>query len=206
MSDPLNFVNVADVSGQDVWQYIDDNFLHLCRDKSVVEIGPFDGWISERIMNHQPQQLILLEARKQSVDQLRSNPKLKSCKVLLGDMHYDLNQVGPVDVAIVMGVIYHSHAPLLVLEELVNQCNPQSILLDNPGQIFKWTKELVNNPGMRHTVSDKKTCGIVITIDEDIIITAMENLGYQLHIKQILPRNLSQKVGCPIYQFERIHG
>lgn len=206
MTDPLNFVNVADVPGQDTWQYIDDNFLHVCRDKSVVEIGPFDGWISERIMNHQPRQLTLIEARKQSVDQLQLNPKLKSCKVLLGDMHYDLNQVGSVDVAIVMGVIYHSHAPLLMLEELVNQCNPQSILLDNPGQIFKWIKELVNDPGMRHTVSDRKTCGIVITIDEDIIITAMENLGYRLQMKKILPGTLSQKTGCPIYQFEKIHG
>jgi hypothetical protein len=157
-------------------------------------------------MNHQPQQLILLEARKQSVDQLRSNSKLKSCKVLLGDMHYDLNQVGPVDVAIVMGVIYHSHAPLLMLEELVNQCNPQSILLDNPGHFLKWTRELVNDPGMRHTVSDRKTCGIVIIIDENIILTAMKNLGYRLHIKQILPSNLSQKTEWPVYQFERIHG
>jgi hypothetical protein len=206
MSDAVNFINVADAPGQDVWQYIDDNFLHVCRDKSVVEIGPFDGWISERIMNHQPRQLTLIEARKQSVDQLRSNPKLKSCNVLLGDMHYDMGLVGHVDVAIVMGVIYHSHAPLLLLEELVNQCNPQSILLDNPGQIFKWTRELVNDPGMRHTVSDRKTCGIVITIDEDIIVTAMANLGYGLHMKQILPRTLSQKSGCPVYQFERIHG
>jgi hypothetical protein len=206
MSDPLNFINVADVRGQDTWQYIDDNFLHVCRNKSVVEIGPFDGCVSERIMNHQPQQLTLIEARKQSVDRLQLNPKLKSCKVLLGDMHCDLNQVGQVDVAVVLGVIYHSHAPLLMLEELVNQCNPQSILLDNPGQIFKWTKELVNDPGMRHTVSDRKTCGIVITIDEDIIVTAMTNLGYRLHMKQILPGTLSQKTGCPIYQFERIHG
>jgi hypothetical protein len=206
VTDPLNFVNVANVPGQDTWQYIDDNFLHVCRDKSVVEIGPFDGWISERIMNHQPRQLILIEARKQSVDQLRSNPKLKSCKVLLGDMHYDLNQVGQVDVAIVMGVIYHSHAPLLMLEELVNQCNPQSILLDNPGQILNWHKESVNDPGMRHTVSDRKTCGIVITINEDIIVTAMKNLGYALHIKHTLPKLTIKSAQVPVYQFERIHG
>jgi hypothetical protein len=152
----------------------------------------------------------LIEARKQSVDRLQLNPKLKSCKVLLGDMHCDLNQVGQVDVAVVLGVIYHSHAPLLMLEELVNQCNPQSILLDNPGsdpgQLLTWVKESANNPGMRHTVLDRKTCGIVITIGEELLTAAMTNLGYRLHMKQILPRNLSLKVGWPVYQFERIHG
>jgi len=204
MSNTSDFVTT--VPGQDVWQYFDDTFLHMCKNKSVVEIGPFDGWISERIMNHQPQQLVMIEARKKSVDRLRSNPKLKSCNVLLGDMHYDLGQVGHVDVAIVLGVIYHSHAPLLLLEELVNQCNPQSILIDNPGQVLKWVKESINEPGMRHTVSGRKTCGIVMNIDESMIVTAMENLGYQLYLKQILPRTLSLKVGWPVYQFERIHG
>jgi hypothetical protein len=206
MSDPLNFINVADIRGQDTWQYIDDNFLNVCRNKSVVEIGPYDGWISERILNHCPQQLTLVEARKQSADMLQLNPKLKSCNVLLGDMHYDLDQVGQVDVAIALGVIYHSHAPLLMLEELVNWCNPQSILLDNPGQILKWLKELANAPGMRHTVTDRKTCGIVIEIGEELLIAAMINLGYQLHWKQILPGNLSLKANWPVYQFEKNNG
>jgi hypothetical protein len=121
-------------------------------------------------------------------------------------MHYDFNQVGQIDVAIVMGVIYHSHAPLLMLEELVNQCNPQSILLDNPGQILNWHMELVNDPGMRHTVSDRKTCGIVITIDENMIVTAMKNLGYVLQIKHTLPKLTIKSAQVPVYQFERIHG
>jgi hypothetical protein len=46
----------------------------------------------------------------------------------------------------------------------------------------------------------------VITIGEELLTAAMTNLGYRLHMKQILPRNLSLKVGWPVYQFERIHG
>jgi 16S rRNA A1518/A1519 N6-dimethyltransferase RsmA/KsgA/DIM1 with predicted DNA glycosylase/AP lyase activity len=191
------------INGQDTWQYISDHFLHVCQDRSVVEIGPYDGWISEHIVTHNPRSLTLIEAREQSVDALRANPKLKSCKILLGDMHYDLNQVGPTDVAIVMGVIYHSHAPLLLLEELVNCCDPQTIILDNPAKVFRWTPEQVNSSGMRHVTGNRKTCGIVITMSEDMILTAMNHLGYRLHEKHVLPDTLSLKKSISAYHFER---
>jgi hypothetical protein len=191
------------INGQDTWQYISDHFLHLCRDKSVVEIGPYDGWISEHILGHEPQSLTLIEAREQSVETLKLNPKLKSCNILLGDMHYDLDQVGPTDVAIVLGVIYHSHAPLLLLEELVNNCAPQTVLLDNPAKLFRWTPEEINRSGMRHTTTDKKTCGIVITMSEEMLLTAMNSLGYQLHAKHVLPDTLSLKKSISTYHFER---
>ncbi len=195
------------IPGQHTWKYINENFLHLCNNKSVVEIGPYDGWISEYIVTQTPTSLTLLEANTQAIDNLRSNAALATCKILLGDMHCDLDQVGPVDVAVVLGVIYHSHAPLLFLEELVNQCNPQTILLDNPGQMFNWSEENINAPGMRHVVDNKKTCGIVITIDEAIILAAMKNLGYTLHLKQTLPQTLNFKAkSVPIYQFERLNG
>jgi len=191
-------------NGDDVWQYISDHFLHLCKNKSVLEIGPFDGWISECIMDHDPRSLTLIEAREQSVALLRSNPKLKSCRILLGDMHHDLNQIGPTEVVVVMGVIYHSHAPLLFLEELVNNCNPQTVILDNPGKILNWFEEEVNSPGMRHITTDRKTCGIVITIPEEIILTAMKHLGYRLHKKHVLPQTLSLKSNSvPVYHFEK---
>ena len=190
--------------GHDAWQYISDHFLHVCKNKSVLEIGPFDGWISERILDHDPCSLTLIEAREESANLLRSKfLRTKSCNVLLGDMHYDLNQVGPIDVVIAMGIIYHSHAPLLFLEEMVNNCNPETILLDNPGQILNWHEEEVNYRGMRHTTNNKKTCGIVITISEEVILTAMKNLGYRLHGKYVLPPNLSLKQSVPVYHFER---
>ena len=197
---------MTQVPGQDTWQHIDDNFLHLCKSKSVVEVGPFSGWISERIIKHRPCNFTLIEANMSSVDQLKLNPNLASCQILLGDMHHDLNQVGQVDVAIVLGVIYHSHAPLLLLEELVNYCNPQTILIDSPGIKLTWHQETTNSPGMRYVVSDRKTCGIVIEIDEELLTAAMTNLGYQLHTKQILPENLSLKANWPVYQFEKVNG
>ena len=195
-----------DVPGQDTWQYIDDHFLHLCANKSVVEIGPFNGWLSERIIQHRPINLTLIEANNNAVDYLKSQPNLKSSKILLGDMHYDLDQVGPVDMVVMLGVIYHSHAPLLLLEELVNHCDPQTILIDTPAMKLDWHKEKVNMPGMRHVVSHKKTCGIVLEIHEELLIAAMTNLGYRLHMKQFLSENLSLKSNWPIYQFEQVNG
>jgi hypothetical protein len=205
MSNNYN-LDMTQVPGQDTWQHIDDNWLHLCESKSVVEIGPYGGCISERIIKHRPTNLTLIEANKSAVDQLKLNPNLASCKILLGDMHHDLNQVGPVDVAIVLGVIYHSHAPLLLLEQLVNYCDPQTILIDSPGKILSWYQEPINSPGMRYVVSDKKTCGIVIQINERLLIASLTNLGYRLHTKEILPENLSLKSDWPIYQFEKNNG
>ena len=191
------------INGQDTWQYISDHFLHLCRYKSVVEIGPYDGWISEHIVSHDPRSLTLIEAREQSVENLKANPKLKSCNILLGDMHYDLDQVGSIEVAVVLGVIYHSHAPLMLLEELVNKCDPQTILLDNPAKVFRWTPEEVNSSGMRHVTNNRKTCGIVITMSEEMLLTAMQSLGYRLHAKHVLPDTLSLKKSISTYHFER---
>jgi hypothetical protein len=119
-------------------------------------------------------------------------------------MHYDMGKVGKVDVAILLGIIYHSHAPLHFLEELVNCCDPDIILIDNPGNTFSWQKELPNVAGMRFTSSPKKTCDIVITIDEEIIIQAFDNMGYNITKNDKLPTLSAVKYyGCPVYQYEK---
>ena len=118
--------------------FIDHNFLPLCQDRTVLEVGCFEGWITERIITHAPKKLILLEPHKKSVDFVVE--KFPQAVVIHGDMHEeeDLKQVGKVDVALVLGVIYHSHAPLYALEKLVNLCDPQTIILDNMNPCFEW--------------------------------------------------------------------
>ena len=185
----LNFLN-----------FLNDNFLNYCRDKSVLEIGCFDGHITEWVMKNDPNKLTLLEASKTPAKNVKRI--FPSATVIHGDMHEDLNKVGKVDVALVLGVIYHSHIPLQVLEELVNCCDPTTIIIDNMSPCFEWRHETTNKPGMRYVVGNKKTCNIVITIDNDIMIHAMFNLGYELITQKEYPAD-THRPGIPIFHFQK---
>ena len=183
--------------------FIDRNFLQVCKDRTVLEVGCFEGWIIERLVTHNPKQVILMEPHKKSADFVAE--KFPQARIIRGDMHdnADVKQVGPVDVALILGVIYHSHAPLHALETLINGCNPQTIILDNMNSRFEWSEENVDEQGMRCTVDGRKTCKIVINIDNEITIKAMNNLGYQL-IKQATYPSDAQGAGRPIFHFERV--
>jgi len=180
-------------------KFLGDSFFStLCPGKTILEIGCFDGPITKVIEQYHPQSLTLLEANRSAVqDVTRLFPY---AKVIHGDMHKDLAQVGTVDLAIVLGVIYHSHAPLMVIEELVNCCNPRDIIIDNLAPRFSWNIEIPNRPGMRYTISDQKTCNILINIDDEMMITAFENLGYRLVKKLLYPEN-ARAPNLPVFHF-----
>jgi len=182
--------------------FLNQNFLSQCRDRVVLEIGCFDGWITERIVTNNPAQLILLESSKSSVETVTK--KFPTAKIVHGDLHVDgdMQRIGKVDVALLLGVIYHSHAPLHMLEQLVNFCSPEIIIMDNLNPVFIWHDEIPNVAGMRSTVDGRRTCDIIINIDRDITVRAMENLGYSLILEDTYPVG-AQAAGCPIYQFEK---
>jgi len=117
-------------------------------------------------------------------------------------MHEDLDQVGKVDVALVLGVIYHSHAPLHMLEKLVNCCDPETVIIDNMSPIFHWVPEIANQPGMRYVVDGRKTCDLVITVSNELLLQAMTNLGYQLLTKDHYPAD-ARGAGNPIFHFQK---
>lgn len=191
--------------GQATWDYIGDTYLGICQDKSICEVGPYDGWITHQILKNNPSSLTLIESSSAAVENLNRDPQISArCNIVHGDMHYDMCKVGKVDVAILLGIIYHSHAPLHFLEEMVNNCDPDTVLIDNPGNAFWYGHETPNEGGMRYVTSARKTCNIVITIDETIIVNAFTNMGYVLTKRDILPELSEVKEGnVPIYQFEK---
>ena len=98
--------------------FLNKNVLTYCKDRRVLEVGCFSGEISEQIIKHNPKELILLEAA--SMPAARAQEKVPAAKVIVGDMHEDMDQVGPVDLVLLLGVIYHSHAPLHILEHMAS--------------------------------------------------------------------------------------
>jgi 2-polyprenyl-3-methyl-5-hydroxy-6-metoxy-1,4-benzoquinol methylase len=178
--------------------FLTDRYFPVCRNKSVVEIGPFEGWFTDLLLEADPTKVTLIEANPQSIKILNEKFTQDNVKVIHGDMHYDLDRVGQVQVAVVLGVIYHTPSPLMLLESIVNRCNPDTIIIDNHGNMLGITEEVSNEPGMRFTVKDKRTCGLVVTINSDILIKAMYNLGYSLYKQDNYPNIL-----VPIYQFNK---
>jgi len=194
---------------RNVYEYVGNTYFNICQGRTVVEIGPFNGEFTEQILQHNPTSVVAIEASLPAV--LKVERKFKTdtrVKTIHGDMHYDLGQVGKVDVAVALGVIYHSHAPLFFLEELVNCCSPEVVLLDMPGSSPGWgvecQREEPNISGMRFTTADKRTCNIVIQLHVETIVEAMRNLGYGVARADAYPYDVNIKGGVPIFQFEKV--
>jgi len=184
---------------QTIVGFLNKNFFSLCRGKVTAEIGCFEGHLTEHILSHNPSELILLEASALSSKIVQQ--KFPQCKSILGDMHLDFNKVGQVDVVFLLGVIYHSHAPLHILEEMVHYSNPQTVIIDNPGTGEFVIDEIPNLPGMRYITDGRKSCNLCSLINEEVIIKAMKNLGYNL-IKRCMYPEDSRLVGTEIMHFE----
>ena len=182
-------------------EFLKNNFLrNLCSGQHVLEVGCFEGEITKHIVECSPKSLCLLEASSGCINRLQE--KFPQARVIHGDMHDDFDHVGSVEVAILLGVIYHTHAPLFVLEQLVNCCSPKHIVLDNMSQSLGWHIEIPNQPGMRYVLGDKKCCNIVINIGDEIIASALDNLGYQLITHAQYPEQ-TRSPGMPVFHFEK---
>ncbi|MBI4383446.1 MAG: class I SAM-dependent methyltransferase [Nitrospinae bacterium] len=97
------------------------------RDKTVLELGPFEGNVSSLIMAQNPKKVIGLEARplnyaKFSV--MRSLHNWKNYHLLLGDMHLFPQLVREkIDIIYCSGVLYHSEKPWWLLKSCLDQCD-----------------------------------------------------------------------------------
>jgi SAM-dependent methyltransferase len=181
--------------------FLNNHFLYLCKDQRVLEVGCFGGLISAEIIKHNPCELIMLEANAAAA--AAAQQRVPAARVIVGDMHEDLNQVGPVDVVLLLGVIYHSHAPLHILEHMVRHNDPRIVIIDNPGNTFGIRNEVPNHPGMRYVTDERRTCQLVLNISDEILILAMKNLGYKLTDQKKYPPD-SLIPGSPIFYFEKV--
>jgi len=180
--------------------FLKEHVFPAVKDKITLEIGCFDGYVSSVIAEYDPLHLILLEADKFSLSQASFRLTETKHTAIYGDMHLDLNQVGKVDVAILLGVIYHSCAPLHLLEQLINHCDPDCVFIDNPANIQEYAAEDINTPGNRYTIDNYKSCRISSRLNDDILSTAMNNLGYDLVWRKIYPQGSMSQL-TPIFNF-----
>lgn len=191
-------------------EFIGQKLFDVCTSKSILEIGPQSScFFTEEILKHNPTKVTLLEAAADDFNACCNKYQGSLVvNVIHGDMHTHLPMVGNVDVAILMGIMYHSHAPLYVLEELVNNCDPEIVIYETTGSSdgfgISCEEEQTNLSGMRNIITSKKTCNIVQALNYGVIHKAMQNLGYNLTQTIIYPAEVP-RAGVQVFKFEKNH-
>jgi SAM-dependent methyltransferase len=156
-------------------------YFNVCRDKTVLEIGPYIGIHSQVILSHEPKELTLVEANHAVINTLTNTFSDKNVNVIHDDIFFYLEETHNFDVVVCCGVLYHLHAPLYLLELIVNRSSPQYLILETfTRQYFSLDIEDDNSPGARQLVNGWKSVNMSIKIPKDAIINGMNNMGYRL--------------------------
>ena len=162
-------------------EYIDlinTEYFSICNNKSVLEIGPSNGYLSDLIVKQHPIKFTTVEPNLRHVQKLKLRFPEES--VVHNDILFYLERIRPFDVVICFGLLYHLHSSLHLLEVIVNRCNPEYILLDctNSHDTVKFETEYDNAKNYRQLLHNWKSAGLSLVPPFKIIEQAMSNLGY----------------------------
>jgi SAM-dependent methyltransferase len=158
---------------------IGDRNFPVLRDLKTLELGPQDGtWFTKHLLNY-TQDVAVIELNELAADELKRLYPVVN--VIKDDFNECLRSVGEFDAVVVYGVLYHSHVPLKILEDIANYVKPKYILLENilgakSSNTVTVEIEEPNVVGMRF--SKMKSCNIVLSLGQDIYNTALINLDY----------------------------
>jgi len=185
--------------------FIDEKFMFDLDDHSVLEIGPFIGFQTQVIAKYKVKSLTLVEPCQDSVVELRR--KFPDAHVICNDIFDVLRDPLPCTVVVCLGLLYHLHSPLYLLELVVNRCDPEIIILDNInseriGQ-GGFTYEINNIPGNRYNTH--KSIPYSINIPFSDIDLALQSVGYQLtqHQQLSMFSNIDRKKNCWMGRWEK---
>ena len=160
-----------------------EQYFTVCKDKTVLEIGPNDGVHTKLISKQSPKYLELIEP---DLDQFNILDQIENVNnIIVDDAFFVLSKKHLVDVVVCCGVLYHLHSPLYLLELITNNCDPDYIILDCAidQKSISFLIEEDNKPGNRQLISQWKSTGYNLVAPFEIINQAMKNMGYNL-IKQ----------------------
>ena len=158
-------------------------YFDICRDKNVLDIGPYIGIQSQLIRAYNPKSLTLVEPNKDVIESLNTHFKSENTEVVNDDIFLYLETPRKFDVVSCCGVLYHFHSPLYLLELIANRISPAYVCIEtytNPNPTINVEDD--NSPGARQLKNNWKSVNMAIKLPREIFITAMENLGYKVII------------------------
>tara|TARA_Y100000389_G_scaffold204509_1_gene257538 strand:+ start:2274 stop:2897 length:624 start_codon:yes stop_codon:yes gene_type:complete len=180
-----------------IGKYLDDNFLHLAEQKSVLEFGPAWGWMSYIISNRNPSDYTIVEPSSECIESLRkfiddTREDRKLFELTYND-YYSLEKKH-FDLVLCCGLLYHLHSPIDLLEKIVNYNTPELLLVTNIE--FSETHlsseiEPVNEVLMRYSDSDiSNPINRNLCISRNDIQKCLTSVGYEL-VDEITPEKFN---------------
>jgi len=172
------------------YDLLNSEYFTICKNKTVLEIGPFEGHHTRHIVAAGPGHLETIEFNFDTKEKLSAIVGIDNA--IYDDALIVLQKHKPVDIVVCFGVLYHLHNSLELLELFANNCNPEYVMLDstrfggkydptpdvqNSGLAY-YSPEIDNRPGNRHTKSGWKSAKINVVLPKEAINLAMTNLGY----------------------------
>jgi len=149
--------------------------------RTVLEIASGDAAISWQILSGQPGKLTMID--------LDPNSKtIKENEFILDDVMTWLPNAPRFDVVICLGLLYHLHSGLHLLEMMVNHCLPQTLILDNviaPHPLV-FAHEAHNVSGSRWVKHGYKRAPFNLNVPFHVINESLDHMGFILEQTHIL--------------------
>ena len=192
-------------------------YFQICAGKSVLEIGPFNGHITPLYVDI-ADKIEMVEPNPVTLEYLQQT--FPQATLVWDDIFAYLKTPKEFDVVVCLGVLYHLHSPIQLLEQLVNDVKPKYMLLDTSAIDHKIEGphgdyyhlglgfEDVNKPGNFYTKPgkpDQRTAKLNLTaFGPNVVTLAMSNLGYRPLCKPI-QSPIEFKSELAFMAFERIN-
>jgi SAM-dependent methyltransferase len=155
-------------------------FVDACVGNRVLEIGANHGDHSRRILKTSPCYFDIIEGDSAAAQQISSINHIDN--IIIDDAMMALKEKKCYDVVICLGVLYHLHSPLHLLEMIVNNCNPNKIIMDcvQAPETLSFDLEMSNHPGNNQTRTKWRSCNLNFVVPFLTYLQAMDQLGFDL--------------------------
>lgn len=160
--------------------FINAEFFWDLGNKHVLEIGAFSGAQTQAILRNNVGKLTVVEPNSKGAHML--GLKYPGIKIIEADIFDVYNSELPCDVVVCLGLLYHLHSPLYLLECIANKSNPKVIIMDNQHCDFLGQQgmlpETSNIPGNMH--AQRTVVPFAVAYPFPDIRRAMTALGYEM--------------------------
>lgn len=155
-----------------------DEYFTVCKENSVLEIGPHEGIHTKLIVQHNPKYLELIEPFERTAEYCKLIVGVD--KVIKNDVFFVIDDNHPMDIVVCCGMLYHFHSPLHLLELIVNNCNPVYIILDcvenfKNIEFLPEQDQLIAN---RQIKPNWRSAGFSLIVPFDIVERSLKKMGY----------------------------
>jgi len=202
-------------------QHIQKSYFHVCAGKSVLEIGPSKGTQTPCILNNAPSALTLVEADTSACQELTS--QFTTTDIINKDIFEYYKEPHKMDVVVCCGVFYHLHNPFQLLELIVNQSDPEYLVLDcvdtdsaggwltNEFNVFEGHPLFRGQGPNDYTVVYRNNSIYAVTIDTEPMnnpgmrqVALEKNIPFSVVFPTDLYKTALESMGYQIVKFEKL--